>query len=262
MTPSQAALWQLGYRRAEKMWVSSNLKPGIARLEDEFPIIRSWGEEHPRVQQNPNGSLIFLSVRRDRCMVGESPMIVKLIIIIAFSYLYGAFEVFMNFRQRKNGTVTTSNDKGSLRLLYILITAGYLLSFSIGATTIGRVNHWNTYFAVGAVLVVIGLIIRIRSMLILRQYFTYSVAKVEGHKLIETGLYKIIRHPGYLGQLLIFLGISTSLSNWLSILAMMIPVAIGYVYRIGVEEIFMTEQLGQGYLNYQKRTKRIVPLIY
>ena len=43
----------------------------------------------------------------------------------------------------------------------------------------------------------------------LRQYFTYSVAKVEDHKLIETGLYKNIRHPGYLGQLLIFLGIST-----------------------------------------------------
>jgi protein-S-isoprenylcysteine O-methyltransferase Ste14 len=146
--------------------------------------------------------------------------------------------------------------------LYILITVGYLLSFSIGATKIGRINQWNTYFAVGAVLVVIGLIIRIQSMLILRQYFTYSVAKVEGHKLIETGLYNTIRHPGYLGQLLIFLGISTSLSNWLSILVMMIPVAIGYVYRISVEEIFMTEQLGQDYLNYQKRTKRIVPLIY
>jgi protein-S-isoprenylcysteine O-methyltransferase Ste14 len=203
-----------------------------------------------------------LSVRRIRCMAGESSMTVKLIIIIAVSYLYGFFEVLMNFRQRNHGTVATLSDKGSLRLLYILITVGYLLSFSIGATKIGRINPWNTYFAVGAVLVITGLIIRIQSMRILRQYFTYSVAKVEGHKLIETGLYKTIRHPGYLGQLLIFLGISTSLSNWLSILVMMIPVAIGYVYRISVEEIFMTEQLGQDYLNYQKRTKKIVPLIY
>jgi protein-S-isoprenylcysteine O-methyltransferase Ste14 len=224
--------------------------------------IRNWRVEQAGADQNQNGSLVFPSVKRIRRVAGESSMIVKLSIIIAFSYLYGFFEIFINFRQRNHATVATSHDKGSLRLLYILITVGYLLSFSIGATKVGRISHWNTYFAFGAVLVVTGLIIRIRSMLTLRRYFTYSVGKVEGHKLIETGLYKTIRHPGYLGQLLIFLGISTSLSNWLSILSMMIPVAIGYVYRISVEEIFMTEQLGRDYLNYQKRTKRIVPLIY
>jgi protein-S-isoprenylcysteine O-methyltransferase Ste14 len=193
---------------------------------------------------------------------GESSMTAKLIIIIAFSYLYGFFEVYMNFRQRNNRPAAASNDKGSLRLLYMLITVGYLLSFSAGATKFGRIYQWNTYFAVGALLVVTGLIIRIQSMRILRHFFTYSVAKVEGHKLVETGLYKTIRHPGYLGQLLIFLGIATSMSNWLSILGMMIPVAIGFLYRIRVEEVFMAEQLGQDYLNYQKRTKRLVPLIF
>jgi hypothetical protein len=34
---------------------------------------------------------------------------------------------------------------------------------------------------------------------------------VENHKIIETGLYKFVRHPGYLGQLIIFVGISTSI---------------------------------------------------
>ncbi len=147
-------------------------------------------------------------------------------------------------------------------MLFGLITIGYVLSFAIGMTKIGRIYHWNTFFAIGAVLVVIGLIIRIISIMTLKQFFTYSVAKVEDHKLIETGLYKNIRHPGYLGQLMIFLGISTSISNWLSILLMMIPVAIGYIYRINVEEKFMIEQLGENYLDYQKRTRRIIPLIY
>jgi protein-S-isoprenylcysteine O-methyltransferase Ste14 len=99
-------------------------------------------------------------------------------------------------------------------------------------------------------------------MLTLKRYFTYSVAKVADHQLVETGLYTVIRHPGYLRQLTIFLGISISLSNWLSILAMTIPIAIGYGYRIKVEERFMLEQLGEDYLNYQKRTKRIIPMIY
>jgi protein-S-isoprenylcysteine O-methyltransferase Ste14 len=85
---------------------------------------------------------------------------------------------------------------------------------------------------------------------------------VEDHQIVETGLYKFIRHPGYLGQLLIFAGLSLSLSNWLSVLFMMIPVAIGYTYRIKVEERFMIEQMGASYLAYQKRTKRMLPLIY
>ena len=186
----------------------------------------------------------------------------KIIVIITVSYLYGFFEVFMNLRQRRKNNVTTTNDKGSLWLLYGLITLGYALSFSIGATKIGRVYYWNTFFAIGMALVVIGLIIRIYSILTLNQYFTYSVAKVENHKIISTGLYKFIRHPGYLGQFIIFMGISISISNWLSILLMMVPITLGYLYRIKVEEKFMTDQLGEDYKNYQDRTKRIIPMLY
>lgn len=186
----------------------------------------------------------------------------KIIIIIAISYLYGFFEVIMNLRQRSKSKATSSSDKSSLWWLYGLITLGYALSFSIGATKIGRIYYWNTFFVVGMALFVIGFMIRIHSILTLKRYFTYSVVKVENHKIIETGLYKFIRHPGYLGQLIIFIGISTSISNWLSILIMMIPIAVGYIYRIKVEEIFMIEQMGENYLNYQKRTKRLIPMIY
>jgi len=186
----------------------------------------------------------------------------KIIIIIAVSYLYGFFEVFMNLRQRSRGKIASSGDKGSLWLLYGLITLGYALAFAIGATKTGRIYAWNTFFAIGMALFVIGLMIRVHSILSLKHYFTYSVARVENQRIIETGLYKFIRHPGYLGQWVIFMGISTSLSNGLSILALMIPITLGYLYRISVEERFMVEQLGEDYLNYQGRTKRIIPMIY
>jgi len=186
----------------------------------------------------------------------------KIIVIIAVSYLYGFFEVLMNLRLRRKANATTTNDKGSLWLLYGLITLGYTLSFSIGATKIGRMVPWNTFFSIGMALVVMGFIIRIHSMLTLKQYFSYSVTKVENHKIIATGLYKFIRHPGYLGQLMIFLGISISISNWFSILLMMIPILIGYLYRMRIEEKFMSVQLGEDYLVYQEHTKRIIPLLY
>ena len=72
-------------------------------------------------------------------------MDIKIIIIIGFSYLYGFFEVFMNLRQKGKRNVKTSGDKGSLWLLYILITIGYALSFAIGATKIGRMSHWDAF---------------------------------------------------------------------------------------------------------------------
>jgi protein-S-isoprenylcysteine O-methyltransferase Ste14 len=68
--------------------------------------------------------------------------------------------------------------------------------------------------------------------------------------LIETGLYKNIRDPGYLGQLIIFVGISTSLSNWLSKVLMIILLLLGYIYRLNTEERFMVERMGQKYKDY------------
>jgi protein-S-isoprenylcysteine O-methyltransferase Ste14 len=188
----------------------------------------------------------------------------KLIIIIAFSYLYGFFEIFMSIRQRlmRENDIVKAGDKASIWILFIFIGIGYFLSFRIGMTRLGRIYHWDTFFTIGAILVIVGLIIRIKSILTLKQHFTYTVTKIENHELIETGLYKIIRHPGYLGQLIIFIGVSVSLSNWLSIILMIIPVFLGYIYRIKVEEQFMIVQMGQKYIDYQKRTKRLIPMIY
>jgi len=189
-------------------------------------------------------------------------MNIKLILIISFTYLYGFFEMFLGYKQRNKSSVVKSGDKTSLWILIFCITLGYALSFGIGATKTGRIYHWNTFFIIGAILAIIGLIIRIKSILTLKKHFTYTVTTIENHELIETGIYKFIRHPGYLGQLIVFTGISTMMSNWLSIMLMIIPVFIGYFYRITIEEKFMTNQLGQKYLNYQKRTKRLIPFIY
>lgn len=189
-------------------------------------------------------------------------MNVKLILLIVFPILYGLFEIIMSRRPQNNGKISESGDKGSIWILILSISMGYWLSFIIGATTTGRLHPWNTFFIIGSVVVLTGLIIRGTSIMQLRQQFTYTVSKIENHELIKTGLYKVIRHPGYLGQLIIFLGISVCLSNWLSVLLMMIPVVCGYLYRINVEEKFMAEQLGEKYPDYRKRTKRLIPGIY
>jgi protein-S-isoprenylcysteine O-methyltransferase Ste14 len=191
-------------------------------------------------------------------------MDIKLQTIIYFSYLYGFFEIFMSVRQRlkRKQEIVKSGDKLSIWILFIFIGIGYFFSFRIGFTAFGRIYHWNSFFAIGAILTIFGLLIRIISILTLKQHFTYTVTKIDNHELIDTGLYKNVRHPGYLGQLIIFFGISIALSNWISMILMMLPVIIGYLNRIRVEEKFLIEQMGQKYLDYQKHTKRLIPMIY
>jgi protein-S-isoprenylcysteine O-methyltransferase len=188
-------------------------------------------------------------------------MDIKLIIIFTFSVLYGFFEIYMSRRNRGARKVTLSGDKKSLVLLTLSIGLGYWLSFIMASSRTGRIFHWNTMFITGMILAGTGLIIRVSSILKLKNQFTYTVTKIDNHRLIETGLYKRIRHPGYLGQLIIFLGISTSLSNWISILLMMIPVTCGFMYRIIIEEKFMEEQMGKVYSDYKRRTYRLIPWI-
>jgi protein-S-isoprenylcysteine O-methyltransferase Ste14 len=186
----------------------------------------------------------------------------KIIVIISIAYLYGLFEYYLSYWQRQKSKIVSKGDKGSLWVLIISITIGYLLSFFIATTKIGRIYHWNILFASGILIIIVGLMIRIISIKTLKQYFTYSVTKSENQEIIEKGFYKFIRHPGYLGQLLIFAGISISLSNWLSVIFMLLSTFIGYMNRIKVEEQFMLDQMGDIYFNYQKRTKKLIPKIY
>jgi len=186
----------------------------------------------------------------------------KVIAIISFSVLYGFFEIFMSRRGNRKREISETGDKGSIWIIVLAISAGYWLSFAIASTKIGRIYHWNSLIIIGAILAAVGLIIRISSILKLKQQFTYTVTKVENHQLIETGLYKYIRHPGYLGQIIIFLGIATALSNWISILLMIIPVSAGFMNRMRIEEKFLTQQMGQKYTEYQKRTKKLIPYIF
>jgi protein-S-isoprenylcysteine O-methyltransferase Ste14 len=186
----------------------------------------------------------------------------KIITIIVIVYFYGLFEYYVYYQQKKKLKIVRVRDRGSLWLIVVSITVGYLFSFSIAATKIGRIYYWDILFVIGLLIIAIGLVVRVISIRQLGQYFTYSVSEVENHILVEKGLYKFIRHPGYLGQLLIFTGISISLSNWLSIILMLISTFIGYMNRIRVEEKFMVEQMGDKYSNYKKRTNKLIPKIY
>jgi protein-S-isoprenylcysteine O-methyltransferase len=88
------------------------------------------------------------------------------------------------------------------------------------------------------------------------------VAIQSGHRLVDTGVYRHVRHPSYLGACIAYLGFGLGLGSYLSAAAVLGMVLIGYAYRIHVEEKALLESLGDEYAAYRRRTSRLIPGIY
>jgi len=79
---------------------------------------------------------------------------------------------------------------------------------------------------------------------------------------IEAGAYRWVRHPSYAGGMLMYIGTGLALTNWLSVLIIAVAGALGYIYRVHVEERALLAHLGARYEQYMRRTKRFVPFVF
>ena len=93
-----------------------------------------------------------------------------------------------------------------------------------------------------------------------RQYSGY-VTLQDQHQLVTTGIYGVIRHPIYLRLLLVSLGLPLLFRSWLAVPALALGAWFAS-YRIGREEELLTEQFAEKYLDYCRRTRRLVPYLY
>jgi protein-S-isoprenylcysteine O-methyltransferase Ste14 len=117
-------------------------------------------------------------------------------------------------------------------------------------------------FAIGEIVVVAGVALRIWAILTLDRLFTFAVGIADDHRVMREGPYRLVRHPGYAGALLALAGIGIALANWVSVLILLaVPVAVLTV-RIGVEEEALTAALGEEYRCYARQTARLVPRVW
>lgn len=193
----------------------------------------------------------------------SSDLIVKYLIIV-FAYVWGGVEIYQQIKQRRRQrTDGSAHDQGSLILLYVCITLGYCIAIPTSFSPYGRLTWGQPVWPIlGAGLIVTGLWIRYSAMRTLAAYFTYAVEIQTQHRLVETGLYRSIRHPGYLGQLLVFLGIGLALANWISLLGLLLPIGLGFNGRINVEEQALQQHFAGVYDAYRRRSWRLIPWLY
>lgn len=156
-----------------------------------------------------------------------------------------------------------SRDQGSRGALFVSIFLSYGAMFSVSFGLPGTVVTRGRLplFALGLIIAIAGQGLRIWSVRLLGASFTYTVYTAAQQKIIDTGPYRFIRHPAYTGGFLFALGTSIALTDWLAPL-MTLFLALGYTWRIRVEERALVEGLGDPYRLYMSRTKRVIPFLF
>lgn len=172
----------------------------------------------------------------------------------------GLSELFILLRKRSKSTVRNS-DAGSLRYLWIAIVASLFAAGCVAPIFPGAALP-AFFYPVGFAALVAGLILRWTSILYLGRYFTVNVAIHRDHKIIDSGPYRLIRHPSYTGALLSLLGLALCFLNAVSFLVAAIPIVCAFLHRISVEESALCAEFGNGYVRYRLHTKRLIPYLY
>jgi protein-S-isoprenylcysteine O-methyltransferase Ste14 len=113
----------------------------------------------------------------------------------------------------------------------------------------------------GVLLFLVGGALRLWPVFVLGRRFSGLVAIQEGHTLVTSGVYGVIRHPSYLGMLVMTLGWGLAFRSWVGVLLTLLIVP-PLIARIRAEESLLETQFGAEYDAYRARTSRLIPGLY
>jgi len=183
----------------------------------------------------------------------------KYLIFLSYIFFISEF-ILMLVKRSKKSTSKQQKDKGSLVLLWVTISLCFTFGFIFADYNRWDISHL-IMAVIGLLIIIVGFIIRWTAILQLKKAFTVDVAIGTEHKLNTDGIYKTIRHPSYLGLLIIMTGFAISMNSIISILVITIPMLIVLLYRISVEESLLTEEFGNDYIAYKAKSKRLIPWV-
>ena len=140
--------------------------------------------------------------------------------------------------------------------LFTALVMPYMDARDMSVIPGGDVTRW-----IGFVVLALGVSLRLGPMMELGRRFVSVVALQPGHTLHTRGFYAVVRHPSYLGILLMDLGFA---GVFRSVVALLLMPVVFWMFkrRMDVEEGFMIEQFGPSYREYMSRTARLLPGVY
>jgi protein-S-isoprenylcysteine O-methyltransferase len=195
---------------------------------------------------------------------GNAPMLTHVV-----SYLLIAFFMVLQ-RVLRRGEQARSlcpdqADRGTTRLLGMAFGLGNLALILAPLLNAFGVAHLDLGFPVGwagIALMLGGLGLRWWSSVTLGRSYTSTLRLAEGQQIIKKGPYRLVRHPGYAGVLLLWVGAGLASQNWLAAGVVAALMFVAYAYRIRSEESMLLAAFGEQYRDYRASTWRLVPWVY
>jgi len=179
------------------------------------------------------------------------------------TYAWAMLPEWRLLRNTRVAAPAGSQDAGSCRVIVVVdmlaVGLAFALAFCWPATALADLR--TAAFWTGVVLLAGGSALRRHCFEMLGGSFTGAVTVRPGQVVVERGAYRWVRHPSYTAGVLMYAGIGLALTNWLSLLVLILAPVMAYAYRVRVEERALVETLGEPYLAYMRRTRRFVPFI-
>ena len=139
----------------------------------------------------------------------------------------------------------------------------------------------TSFESIGAIVCVLGCVLRLWSYQILDNLFTFDLAIRKNHKIVKTGPYRMVRHPSYTGMMMASLGFHMfhfspntiqaldlylgSIGSWFIMIWVIASVVLSvyfFVIRIPKEEKMMQNEFKESWNLYVKDTWKLIPFVY
>ncbi|HTT20183.1 MAG TPA: isoprenylcysteine carboxylmethyltransferase family protein [Candidatus Sulfotelmatobacter sp.] len=116
-------------------------------------------------------------------------------------------------------------------------------------------------FWIGAAVTVVGLVLAAWARQHLASNWSSAVTIKQGHELITSGPYALVRHPIYTGILTGFLGTAIALSQVRGVIGFVLIFVVLWA-KLRTEEEWMRSQFGDTYVSYAHQTAALVPYLF
>lgn len=182
--------------------------------------------------------------------------------MVILNYTVLQIDANLQKERSKPGADTKKWDKQILGLSFLATIAMYV----VAGLDSGRYHwspefHWSLYLAGGIATAVGQLLFLVAQK---QNKFFSSTVRIQTdreHTVCDTGLYKIVRHPAYLGSLIQTLGFPLLFGSLWSTIPISISVIL-LIIRTNLEDKTLTNELN-GYREYTGKTRsRIIPYVW
>ena len=114
----------------------------------------------------------------------------------------------------------------------------------------------------GVVLMLVGLAVRVWAALTLGAWYTRTLRTSEAQRIVRSGPYRYVRHPGYAADILMWLGAGLAARSALALAFIAVVILSAYRARIAAEERMLVSAFGDDYGDWMRHSWRLVPFLY